>query len=162
MARLEDIKYKARQVNKAFLDGNRFLDSAKEYVYMQYGMNNFSRLVHGQAHKYLDMLDKFAEVLHACNIEQVYPDTPELAVSEELNGIESVLKFVLRTINNVQECLVDFVSAADGEYRNMAILAEGIIAENSGSYHYYYELLSIYKKVGDTLFDLYVKDNGGM
>lgn len=138
----DKVKAPARAVSKAYLDGNRYLDTCKEVVYINFGMPHFSEIIHEQAHKYLETLDKFGDMLHERHLMQEYPATEELDWEAEFTeDIESVFEFVLAVLESVQKALEEFRSATDdASLRAMSLTAEELIVENSRDYTKFMEL----------------------
>ena len=155
-------------VNRAYLDANRFLDFAKEYVYIEQGMPNFSEITHRQAHKALEKLDEFGDLLHEQHLMQIYPDTPFLDWRAEFKDVDSVFEFIIRTLENVQEALEKFRAATDNaEFRAMALKTEELMLDNSGDYTKFLEMGFRWQNDGGskTSFDSWCKrylegDNG--
>lgn len=128
-------------VSKAYLDCNRFLDSCKEYVYIEEDMPNLSKIIHLQAHKALETLDMFGDLLHERHLMQIYPETPMLDWKSEFKDLDSVFEFVIRTLDNIQEALERFYKATDNaEFRAMALKTEDLMLDNSKDYTKFLEI----------------------
>lgn len=149
----------SRAVNKAYLDGNRFLDATKEYVYIEQGLKNCSEIIHRQAHKFLRLLDDFGDMLHERHLMQEYPETPELNWREELKDMDGVFDFIVRVFENVQEALETFHKETDNaQFRPMALYVEELMLINSKDHTKFLELWAIYDEGGSaTSFDSYCK-----
>lgn len=140
----------SRAVNKAYLDGNRFLDTTKEYVYIEQGLKNCSEIIHRQAHKFLRLLDDFGDMLHERHLMQEYPETPELNWREELKDMDGVFAFVVRVLENVQEALEVFHRATDNaQFRPMALYVEELMLTNSQDHTKFLEMWAIYDQVNE-------------
>lgn len=131
----KEIKDEAREVSKAFLDGNRYLDSAKEYVYIEEGMPYLSEAIHYEAHKCLERLDTFGELLHERHLMQEYPTTLELDIKGEIENVDGVFDLVTRVLEYIGEALEKFHQKTDTALlRPMAIKVEELMLENSRDY----------------------------
>ena len=128
-------------VSKAYLDCNRFLDSCKEFVYIEEGMTNLSNVIHLQAHKALERLDDFGDLLHERHLMQIYPETPMLDWRAEFKNLNDVFEFVIRTLENIQEALERFHETTDNAtFRAMALKSEELMLDNSGDYTKFLEI----------------------
>jgi hypothetical protein len=126
------LKEPSRAVSKAYLDGNRFLDTTKEFVYIEYGLKYCSDIIHRQAHICLERLDVFGDLLHERHLIQLYPATPELDYREELKSMDDVFSFVIRVLDSIEEALEVFHETADNEkFRPMALKIEELMLQNS-------------------------------
>lgn len=135
----------ARAVSKAYLDGNRFLDAAKEYVYIEQSLKFCSEIVHRQAHKFLQLLDDFGDMLHENHLMQEYAETPELNWREELKNMDGVFEFITRVLDNVQEALEAFHAATDNaQFRAMALYTEELMLTNSRDRTKFLEMWAMY------------------
>ena len=140
----------ARAVSKAYLDGNRFLDAAKEYIYIEQSLKFCSEIVHCQAHKFLQLLDDFGDMLHENHLVQEYPETPELNWREELKDMDGVFEFITRVLENVQEALEAFHDATDNaQFRAMALYAEELMLTNSQDRTKFLEMWAIYDQLNE-------------
>ena len=140
----------ARAVSKAYLDGNRFLDAAKEYVYIEQSLKFCSEIVHSQAHKFLQLLDDFGDMLHENHLMQEYPATEELSWREELKDMDGVFEFITRVLENVQEALEAFHGATDNaQFRPMALYAEELMLTNSRDRTKFLEMWAIYDQLNE-------------
>lgn len=148
-------------VSKAYLDCNRYLDSCKEYVYIEEGMPNLSKIIHLQAHKALETLDIFGDLLHERHLMQVYPETPMLDWKAEFKDLDSVFEFVIRTFDNIQEALEKFHETTDNaEFRAMALKIEELMLDNSKDYTKFLEIGFRWQNEGGskTSFDSWCKE----
>lgn len=148
-------------VSKAYLDCNRFLDSCKEYLYIEEGMTNLSKIVHLQAHKALERLDDFGDLLHERHLMQIYPETPMLDWKAEFKDLDSVVEFIIRTLENIQEALEKFHESTDNaEFRAMALKVEELMLDNSKDYTKFLEIGFRWQNDGGskTSFDSWCKD----
>lgn len=155
----------ARAVSKAYLDGNRFLDTTKEYVYIEQSLKYCSEIIHRQAHKFLKLLDDFGDMLHERHLMQEYPETPELNWREELKDMDGVFEFIVRVLENVHEALEEFHKATDNaQFRPMALYTEELMLTNSQDHTKFLEMWAIYDQLNEkgsmgspTSFDSYCK-----
>lgn len=148
-------------VSKAYLDCNRYLDSCKEYVYIEEGMTNLSKIVHLQAHKALERLDNFGDLLHERHLMQIYPETQMLDWKAEFKDLDSVFEFVIRTLENIQEALEKFHKATDNaEFRAMSLKTEEFMLDNSKDYTKFLEIGFRWQNEGGskTSFDSWCKN----
>lgn len=174
MARLKDkynftansrfavLRQPAREVNAAYSDANKWLDTLKEYVYIEMGMPHLSDFIHAYAHKQLARLDTFGDLLHERHLMQVYPTTEELDIYGEMgNGddLDNVFELLIRCLEHVNEALEAFHVATDtGEFRAMALKTEELMLDNSRDYT---EVLALWARWDEdggskTTFDNYV------
>lgn len=155
-----ELKEPSKAVNRAYLDGNRFLDTTKEYVYIEQGLINVSEVIHNQAHKCLELLDAFGDLLHERHLMQIYPETPELDYKNELSDLDSVFEFVIRVLDNIQSALEEFHKACDNiKFRPMALKIEELMLENSKDYTKILEMWQRWNEDGGnmTSFDNWCK-----
>lgn len=148
------------KVNGAYLDCNRYLDTCKEYVFIEQGMINLSEIIHRQAHKALATLDVFGDLLHERHLMQIYPETLMLDWQAEFDGLDSVFEFVIKTLEHIQEALEVFRKATDNaEFRAMALKAEELMLDNSGDYTKFMEMAFRWQNDGGskTSFDNWCK-----
>lgn len=148
-------------VSKAYLDCNRYLDSCKEYVYIEEGMTNLSKIVHLQAHKALERLDNFGDLLHERHLMQIYPETQMLDWKAEFKDLDSVFEFVIRTLENIQEALEKFHKVTDNaEFRAMSLKTEEFMLDNSKDYTKFLEIGFRWQNEGGskTSFDSWCKN----
>lgn len=151
----------AMAVSKAYLDCNRFLDTCKEYVYIEQGMTYLSKIIHLQAHKALEKLDEFGDLLHERHLMQLYPETPMLDWKAEFTDLDSVFEFTIRTLDNIQEALEKFYKITDtAEFRAMALKTEDLMLENSKDYTKFFELAFRWQNDGGskTSFDSWCEE----
>lgn len=67
----------ARVVVSAYQNANRWLDSIKESILIDYNCPYFSKIVHNLAHTMPARFDKFGDILHTVNMKVPYPATSE-------------------------------------------------------------------------------------
>ena len=60
----EAIRDPARGVVAAYQDAARFLDTIKEWVYIETGMIHTSEFIHRMAHEMPKRFDRFGDILH--------------------------------------------------------------------------------------------------
>ena len=141
----EQLKEPSRFVSKAYLDGNRFLDTTKEFVYIEYGLKYCSEIIHRQAHICLERLDVFGELLHERHLMQLYPATPELDYREELKSMDDVFSFIIRVLDNIEESLEKFHQTTDNaKFRPMALKVEELMLQNSEDHTKFWEMWTRY------------------
>lgn len=135
------IKKASRDVIEAYQNGNRYLDTAQEYVYIKLGMPNLAKVIHNQAHEFPKTFDRFVDMLHERHLMAEYPATEELDTSEYFNNLDSVFSFVITVFEDIGEKLEVFRNITDnGELRPMSLFAEELIAENSKNYTKFLEM----------------------
>ncbi len=131
----------SRAVSKAYGEGNKWLDQLKEYVYIVQGMPNLSRLIHENAHKQLEYLDEFGDVLHQRHLMQFYPTVEELALEDEVSDVDGVFNLLIRTFDHIQEALMSFRNAANqANLLPLALKTEELMVKNSNDYTVFLEL----------------------
>lgn len=171
MARAKDIfnydneKYRmlrdpSRGVSAAYSEANKWLDTLKEWVYIEQGMAHLSKLIHDLAHKELERLDVFADILHENHLMQFYPTTEEVDIFEEVKDIGDCFDFVIRVTDHIQEKLRAFHDTI--EFNNgllpMALKVEELMMKNSADRTVFLDLWVRWDEDGGskTSFDKYV------
>lgn len=158
-------KYRAlrepsRGVSAAYSEANKWLDTLKEWVYIEQGMVHLSDLIHELAHKELERLDKFAEILHENHLLQFYPTTEELDIFSEVKDLYDCFDFVIRVIDHIQEKLNVFHKACETQVdlMPMALKTEELMLENSADRTVYLDLWVRWSEDGGskTSFDKYI------
>lgn len=118
----------AREVSNTFLFGNRVGDTIKEKVRRDLHMTHTSDFLHGIAHKCLEHLDEFADILHSANLPQEYPATDEL--TEEIDTLDKAFYVFTETLRDIKTALYRFVEATDNaDNKAMSIKAEDILED---------------------------------
>lgn len=157
-----ELRQPARDVNAAYSDANKWLDTLKEYVYIEMGMPHLSDFIHRSAHVQLERLDIFGDLLHERHLMQVYPTTEELDIYGEMDNsgdVGKVFDLVVRFYEHINEALEAFHAATDkGEFRAMALTTEELMLANSRDYTTVLELWARWDEDGGskTTFDGYV------
>lgn len=129
----EAIRDPARGVVAAYQDAARFLDTIKEWVYIETGMIHTSEFIHRMAHEMPKRFDSFGDILHERHLSIEYPATNEL--TEEIGDMNRVFEFVISILDNIQEALERFHAATDnGRFKPMALAVEDLMMENSRDY----------------------------
>lgn len=140
----------ARAVSKEYLQGNRCLDEAKEYVYIEQGLKFCSEIVHRQAHKFLKLLDTFGDLLHERHLMQEYPDTSEIDWRTTFTDMDSVFDFIVKVLENVGEALEEFHAKTDNaQFRPMALKVEELMLINSQDHTKFLEMWAIYDQLNE-------------
>lgn len=140
----------ARAVSKEYLQGNRCLDEAKEYVYIEQSLKFCSEIVHRQAHKFLELLDTFGDLLHERHLMQEYPDTSEIDWRTTFTDMDSVFDFIVKVLENVGEALEEFHAKTDNaQFRPMALKAEELMLINSQDHTKFLEMWAIYDQLNE-------------
>ena len=122
------IRQLMRAVSNAFLFGNRVGDTIKEKLHCKLHMTHTAAFFHGIAHKCLEHLDEFADILHSANLEQEYPPTDELG--EEIETLDKAFYVFTETIKGIKAALFEFVQSTDtAELKAMSIKAEDILED---------------------------------
>lgn len=155
----------ARAVSREYLQGNRCLDEAKEYVYIEQSLKYCSDIIHLQAHKFLELLDTFGDLLHERHLIQEYPDTVEIDWRTTFTDMDSVFDFIVKVLENIGEALEQFHAKTDNaEFRPMALKTEELMLVNSKDHTKFLELWAIYDQLNEkgnasspTSFDSYCK-----
>ena len=133
----------SRAVSAAYGEGNKWLDQLKEYVYIEQGMPNLSRLIHNAAHRQLERLDDFGDLLHERRLAQFYPTTQELDLYGEVRDLDGAFALVIRVLEHVQAALLAFRdAAASAGLLPLALRTEELMLRNSGEYAVFLELWS--------------------
>ena len=124
-AELRDV---SRRVSNACLSGNRIGDTIKEKVRLFLHMTHTSDFIHGIAHKCLEYLDDFGDILHSANLEQIYPTTPEY--TGEIETLDEAFVIFGDALVEMKNALYTFIEAADERANKaMAIKAEDILED---------------------------------
>lgn len=155
----------ARVVSREYLQGNRCLDEAKEYVYIEQSLKFCSDIIHLQAHKFLELLDTFGDLLHERHLMQEYPATEEIDWKTTFTDMDSVFDFIVKVLENVGEALEQFHAKTDNaQFRPMALKTEELMLINSKDHTKFLELWAIYDQLNEkgsmgspTSFDSYCK-----
>ena len=121
-------------VTSAFGRANHFLDTVQEGVYIESGMIHTARHIHNDAHKMLQWLDEFSDILHERHLMTVYPPIPELV--EDVRDVGKVFEIVIRVFDEVQEALDEFHTAAERSalLKPMALKTEDLMMKVSAEY----------------------------
>lgn len=151
----------ARDVSRAYSDVNKWLDTLKEYVYIEKGMSNLSDFIHNSAHVQLQRLDVFGDLLHERHLMQEYPTTNEVDIFAEMGDgdLDRVFEFVARCYGHIDEALESFHAQTDNAYfRAMALKTEELMLANSQDYTKVLDLWQRWDNDGGSLttFDNYV------
>lgn len=121
-----------RGVIGAYQDGNRWLDTTQEYLYIEQGLVNCARVFHEQAHKFLQEMDGFVDMLHENHLMGEYPTTEELDWQEELVDVNSAFELVVRIFDHIEDALTTFRDVANtNRHLAMGLTAEDLIVANS-------------------------------
>ena len=100
-----------------------------------------SRLIHENAHKQLEYLDEFGDVLHQRHLMQFYPTVEELALEDEVSDVDGVFNLLIRTFDHIQEALMSFRNAANqANLLPLALKTEELMMKNSNDYTVFLEL----------------------
>lgn len=120
-------------VSNACLMGNRVGDTIKEKLRCRLHVVHTSDFFHGIAHKCLEYLDEFADILHTANLEQEYPPTDALA--EEIDTLDKAFDVFTDALNDIKVALYDFIRATDNvNTKAMSIGAEDILEDVDESF----------------------------
>lgn len=142
----------ARGVIAAYQTANRFFDTAQEFVYIELGMVNCAKAIHLQAHKFPQIFDRFADMLHERHLMAEYPETPELDWRKELSDLDSVFDLLIRVLDSIDEALNSFHEVTDtAEFRPMALFTEELMLENSHTYTQFLEMWARWDKDGGSM-----------
>lgn len=155
----------ARAVIAAYQNANRFLDATQEWVLIEEGMPNLSRVIHLQAHAYPARFDAFAEMLHERHLMAEYPATPEMDWREELKDLDDVFRAVLAAMDDIQDALEEFYAVTDtAQFRPMALKTEELMAQNSADYTPFLQMWARWDNDGGskTSFDSWVRHYAGL
>lgn len=124
-AELRDV---SRRVSNACLSGNRTGDAIKEKVRLFLHMTHTSDFIHEIAHKCLEYLDEFADILHSANLEQEYPDTR--AFTERIETVDDAFDKFYGALTAIKTELYAFIEKADNSANKaMSIKAEDILED---------------------------------
>lgn len=161
-AKFESLRGTARDVTRAYSDVNKWLDTLKEYVYIELGMPNLSDLIHDSSHTQLERLDVFGELLHERHLMQEYPTTQEVDIFAEMGEgeLDNVFEFITRCYEHIDEALESFHEQTDNaEFRAMALKTEELMLANSKDYTTVLNLWQRWDNDGGSLttFDNYVR-----
>lgn len=143
----------ARGVVAAYQDAARFLDTIKEWVYIEKGMIHTSDFIHNMAHEMPKRFDQFGDILHERHLSIEYPATNEL--TEEITDMDQVFEFIVSILDNIQEALDQFHQVTDkGRFKPMALAVEELMVENSKEYTKVLQAWSMWSQgVGESSFD---------
>lgn len=155
----------ADDVNRVFLWANRALDTAKEAVWIDFGLPFTSQFIHELAHVHLERLDEFGDILHENHLRQTYPPTP--ALTEPVDSVDKAFEIAVAIIDEVDEALMRFIELTGGSRHNaMALAAENLQTENSADRTKVLEAWKMWDSgVKGTSFDnwmLHLTHDGGM
>lgn len=118
----------ARNVSNACLLGNRVGDTIKETLRCRLHVVHTSDFFHEIAHKCLEYLDEFADILHTANLEQEYPPTE--ALGEPIEDIDKAFDVFTDAMRDIKLALYEFIQASDNaETKAMSIGAEDILED---------------------------------
>lgn len=123
----------ARTVTGAYGSANKWLDTVQEGVYIELGMKHTADVIHRLAHLALRWLDEFSGILHERHLRTEYPATEEL--TEEIRDVDRVFEVVIGILDEIQEALEVFHTAAGTmELMPMALKTEDLIMKCSAEY----------------------------
>ncbi len=100
----------ARGVTAALGAQNKWLDTVQEWFYIENGMGSVSGIVHRIAHRALEILDEFSEILHERHLETEYPETREMA--EKPRDVSDALETVCTILDQTEAALLAFRNAS--------------------------------------------------
>ena len=125
----------SRNVIAAYQNANRFFDTIQEYVYIEQGMPNLAKAIHEQAHKFPQIFDRFADMLHERHLMAEYPATAEMDWKATLKSIDDVFETIISVFEDIQDALEKFhVLTDNGKLRPMALFSEELMSANSKDY----------------------------
>ena len=136
----------SRKVTSEFGRANHFLDTVKEGVYIEAGLIHTSDYIHNVAHKMLQYLDEFTDILHERHLMTIYPPIGELV--EDVRDMDRVFEIVLAILDDVQSALDDFHKAAETNpaTRPLALKTEDLMMKVSAEYTGILELALMWEK----------------
>lgn len=118
----------SKAVSAACLNGNRVGDAVKEKVRVHLHMTHTSDFIHGLAHKCLEYLDNFGDILHSANLEQIYPTT--LEYTGEVKTLDEAFEAFEEALTAMKDALHAFIEASDDRANKaMSIKAEDILED---------------------------------
>ena len=132
----------ARSVTASFQDCNRFCDTVKEAVLVDFGMPETSGVIHDLAHRQPRLFDQIGDFLHQRGVKQEYPPTEEL--TETVTDLNKAFEIATSCLLDIDAELAKFIREVDGMEGCGAIArgAEALQQENSASFE---KLLTAWK-----------------
>lgn len=133
----EDLEEPARQVMSSYQNANKWLDTIKESVLIDYNLVYFSNIIHRLAHTMPSRFDQFGDILHTENLLVPYPATEEF--KEPLPNIKSIIHRVYDILDDIKNSLSRFNAVATREgFSSMAVSVDELIADISTEYEFFY------------------------
>lgn len=145
------------QVMAAYQNANKWLDSVKEFLYIEMSCPFFSSYVHSLAHSMPERFDKFGDILHTDNIQIPYPTTVELET--ELTSISDAFEVIFMSLDNIKQSLNDFIKDVDDIKHGMACSAETLLNDIESEYPMLFRLKDKWEQCNEDSveFDKYVQ-----
>lgn len=145
------------RVMASYQNANKWLDTIKEELLMEYASVFFSNYIHELAHKMPVQFDKFGDILHTGDIKIVYPATEYIPYS--LSDIESIFSAINEILYDINVKLRDFIKCTqDTNYHSMANAAEELLSNIDGENTHLYRMMKAYKACNSNIiaFDKWV------
>ncbi len=132
--RFSMLKEPGRNVVKAYQNAARFLDTLKEWVWIETGMGYASEYIHNLAHEMPKRFDAFGDILHDYHLMVIYPATPEL--TEDIQDMEKVFAIAVDVLDDIDGALKEFVRAVEvGGHDDMKATLDALLEQNRNSYN---------------------------
>ena len=96
----------AATVMRAYQNANKWLDSIKECLLMDFGCVFFSNYVHLLAHSMPERFDEFGDILHSIDMKVPYPATD--AIPSEPTELTNTFDQIFSILNDIRIALVNF------------------------------------------------------
>lgn len=132
----------ARNATEQYQNLNRFADTVKETVLVDFGMPMTSEMIHKLAHLQPQLFDKIGDFLHQRGKKQEYPATPEL--TEPIPDLNKAFEIVMTGLQDIDTALVSLIAELDAvpSCKALAREAENLQMESSASWE---KLLTAWK-----------------
>lgn len=141
----------ARIVMTAYQNANRWLDSIKESILIDYNCPYFSKIVHDLAHTMPVRFDSFGDILHTINLKVPYPSTEEYP--SEVKSIKGYINDIYSILDSIKESLLAFKKVVEGNPSTapMSIICDPLLSDIQEEYEYYIRVESQLPYYGSNL-----------
>ena len=133
------IETSIRKVMTSYQNANRWLDTIKEALLMEYHLPCFSEIVHDLAHQMAEEFDRFGDILHTCNLRIPYPTTEEFT-GQYVQLTEYVDEIII-LLRSIQESLIEFKRVAEElpSTYTMSIMCDDLLMTLQKECNFYYK-----------------------
>lgn len=141
----------ASAVVSSYQNANRWLDSIKEILLIDFNCPYFSKIVHDLAHSMPVSFDKFGDILHTINLKVPYPTT--LEYSSDIYNIEGLIGEVYSILDSIKLSLIQFKEIVERDQFTtpLSILCDPLLSDIQEEYEYYIRVASQLPYYGDNL-----------